>query len=243
MSDAAPKQAPAIDRADFLCIGHRGASGLAPENTLPAFALALELGVDAIELDVHCCEGELVVIHDDDLARTTSGRGRVSATSLERVRALDAGGGARVPLLSEVLDLVGERVLLNIELKGAGTAGPVVELLRARGADPQRYLLSAFDHRELHAARAAAPEFPRGALFGRLDSDPVVAAAAVDAVSVNLARRTVAPELVARIRAAGPRVLVYTVNDAQDALGLAAIGVAGVFTDWPDRLLQALGRA
>ncbi|HSG88898.1 MAG TPA: glycerophosphodiester phosphodiesterase family protein, partial [Pseudomonadales bacterium] len=205
----------------FLCVGHRGASGLAPENTLAAFERALELGVDAIELDVHRCEGELVVIHDDDLARTTSGRGRVAETPLAAVRQVDAGDGQRVPLLTEVLDLVGETVLLNIELKGVATAGPVVDLLRARGADPQRYLLSAFDHAELHAARAAAPEFPRGALFGRLEGDPVSAARAVDAVSVNLARRTVRAAPVEAIRAAGLGVLVYTVNDSAEALRFA----------------------
>ncbi|MDZ7825633.1 MAG: glycerophosphodiester phosphodiesterase family protein [Gammaproteobacteria bacterium] len=151
---------------DFLCIGHRGASGLAPENTLPAFELAVALGVDAIELDVHLCEGELVVIHDDDLTRTTSGRGRVATSTLAGLRELDAGDGNRIPLLTEVLDRVADRCTLNIELKGAGTAGPVIDLLRRRGADPDRHLLSAFDHVELEHARAAAPEFPRGALFG-----------------------------------------------------------------------------
>lgn len=228
---------------DFLCIGHRGACGLAPENTLPGFALALELGVDAIELDVHCCEDELVVIHDDDLARTTSGRGRVATSPLATVRSVDAGDGARVPLLSEVLDLVGDRAALNIELKSAGTAGPVTDLLRARAADPDRFLLSAFDHGELHAARAAAPEFARGALFGRLTGDPVAAARAVDAVSVNLRRNTVRASLMESLREAQLRCFVYTVNDTDEALRLADLGVAGVFTDHPDRLLAALGRA
>lgn len=233
---------PTFTDSDFLCIGHRGAAGLAPENTLPGFALALELGVDAIELDVHCCEDELVVIHDDDLARTTSGHGRVATSPLAMVRSVDAGDGARVPLLSEVLDLVGDRAALNIELKGAGTAGPVVALLRARGATPERVLLSAFDHAELLAARAAAPEFQRGALFGRLRGDPVAAARAVDAVSVNLHRQTVRASVMKRIRDAQLRCYVYTVNDTAEATRLADMGVGGVFTDYPDRLLAALGR-
>ena len=147
---------------DFLCIAHRGASGLAPENTLPAFQLALELGADAIELDVHLADDELVVIHDDDLSRTTNGKGRVSTSSLVDLRQLDAGDGLRIPLLSEVLDLVGDQMGINIELKGRGTAGPVVDLLRARGQGPNHILLSAFDHDELVAARSAAPEYPRG---------------------------------------------------------------------------------
>jgi glycerophosphoryl diester phosphodiesterase len=228
---------------DFLCIGHRGASGRAPENTLRAFALALDDGVDALEFDVHLCEGTLVVIHDDDLARTTNGRGRVATTTLTDLRVLDAGDGERVPLLEEVLDLVGERAGLNIELKGAGTAAPVTALLRARGVDPAGVLLSAFDHAELVTARAAAPEFRRGALFGRIETDPVAAARAVGATTANLHRRTASAARVAALRAAGLEVLVYTVNDVAEALALRDLGVRGVFTDHPDRLLAALGRA
>jgi glycerophosphoryl diester phosphodiesterase len=224
----------------FLCIGHRGASGHAPENTLKAFALALEQGADALEFDVHCAEDALVVIHDDDLARTTSGRGSVADTRLEALRALDAGDGERIPLLEEVLDLVAGRVPVNIELKGPGTGAAVVDLLRRRGEAPASVLLSAFDHDELAAARAAAPEYPRGALFGRLRGDPVRACRAVEAVTAHLALRTVRPDLLASLADAELPVLVYTVNDPGKARGLRDAGVRGVFTDYPDRVRAAL---
>src|SRR6476646_6451219 len=90
----------------FLIIGHRGAAGLEPENTLRSFTRALRIGVDAIELDVYCVDGKLVVIHDDTLERTTNGRGDVMAMSYDALRRLDAGSGERIPTLDEVLDLV-----------------------------------------------------------------------------------------------------------------------------------------
>lgn len=228
---------------DFLVFAHRGASAELPENTLPAFRRAAELGADGVELDVQCCEDELVVIHDDTLERTTNGAGAVAAHTLAELRALDAGGGASIPLLREVLDAVGEDLIVNVELKGPGTAGPAIELLAARGTAPGRVLLSAFDHGELVEARRRAPDHLRGALFGRLDGvDPVAAAAAVAASTANLALRTVTEARVRALREAGLEVLVYTVNEVEEALALRALGVRGVFTDRPRELLTALGR-
>lgn len=229
---------------DFLVFAHRGASAELPENTLPAFRRAAELGADGIELDVQCCREELVVIHDDTLERTTNGTGAVAARGLAELRALDAGGGAQIPLLSEVLEAVGDRLVVNVELKGPGTAGPAAALLAARGTTPERVLLSAFDHRELVTARERAPDYPRGALFGRLDGvDPVAASRAVGATTANLALRTVTAARVRTLREAGLEVLVYTVNDTEEALALSALGVRGVFTDRPRELLAALGRS
>lgn len=226
---------------DFLCIGHRGFPTAAPENTLRGFELAIQAGVDALEFDVQWVDGGLIVIHDDELDRTTSGTGRVDAAALSHLRGLDAGGGEPIPLLEEVLDAVAGRVPLNIELKGAGSAGPTVDLLRARAQPSAGILLSAFDHRELEAARAAAPEYPRAALFGRLDRNPVKVAAALEAVAVNVPRRSAQPALVRAARGAGMATLVYTVNDPKEASALRRIGVAGIFTDCPDIMLTTAG--
>ena len=95
---------------DFLVIAHRGASAELPENTLPAFERAAALGADAVELDVQLCEEALVVLHDESLERTTNGSGPLAATPLARLRELDAGGGARVPRLEEVLAAVADRL-------------------------------------------------------------------------------------------------------------------------------------
>lgn len=105
-----------------LIIGHRGAAGLSPENTLPSFRRAWALGVNAVELDVHLVEDELVVIHDDTLERTTNGQGPVAGRSLAALRGLDAGGGWPIPLLREVVAALPAGAGLNVELKGTGTA-------------------------------------------------------------------------------------------------------------------------
>ncbi|HOS41511.1 MAG TPA: glycerophosphodiester phosphodiesterase family protein, partial [Spirochaetota bacterium] len=138
----------------FLVIGHRGACGYEPENTLRSFEKAIALGAHMVELDVHRCRtGELVVIHDNRLERTTNGSGYVAEKTLDELRALDAGGGERIPLLREVVERVGVRAAINIELKGAGTAGPVSELIErtvgSGGYDTSHFLVSSFDHREL----------------------------------------------------------------------------------------------
>src|SRR5271154_4385560 len=114
---------------NFLCIGHRGAKGLEPENTLRSIRKALDLGVDGVEVDVYLAGGQLVVIHDDTLERTTNGRGRVEAQSFDYLRSLDAGMGEKIPTLREVFDTVNRRAFINVELKGGNTAEPVFELI------------------------------------------------------------------------------------------------------------------
>ncbi len=111
-------------------IGHRGAMGYAPENTLKSFKKALELNINCVELDVHACKsGELAVIHDDEVDRTTNGKGYIAEKDLNEVKILDAGEGEKIPLLSEVLDLIDKRIKINIELKAEGTAKPVYEMI------------------------------------------------------------------------------------------------------------------
>src|SRR5262249_45203421 len=114
--------------------GHRGAAGLAPENTLASFAKALELGVDLVECDVHCsADGHVMVIHDETLQRTTNGTGRVDAHPFDTLRTLDAGNGERIPELREVAELVKERAELVCEFKSAESVAPAVACLRDAG--------------------------------------------------------------------------------------------------------------
>ena len=113
----------------FVCIGHRGASGYEPENTLSSFERAIAMGCRWIELDVYQVEGELIVIHDSTLDRTTNGQGRVASQTLAYLRSLDAGNGQQIPTLTEVISAVDHRAGINIELKGKHTAAPVVALL------------------------------------------------------------------------------------------------------------------
>ncbi len=133
----------------MLRIGHRGACGYEPENTLRSFNRALQLRVDMVELDVHVCRsGEIVVIHDSKVDRTTGGTGYVADKTLDELRTLDAGKGEKIPTLQEVLTLVNRKVKVNIELKGTGTAKPVFQLLekhvRELGWSYGDFLISSF---------------------------------------------------------------------------------------------------
>lgn len=217
----------------FLVIGHRGAAGLKPENTLASFRAAVELGVHGVELDARRVQGELVVIHDDALERTTDGHGAVGGQSFAALRRLDAGEGERVPTLAEVLGAVPEQVLVNVELKGPCTAAPVAAAL-APLARP--LLVSSFDPQRLAEFRRRCPQVPVAPLVGGWAPDVPEAAAALGAWGVHLPLRVVNGARVAALRRRGLRCVVYTVNSRRRAANLRALGVDGVFTDYPDRL-------
>ena len=164
----------------FTIIGHRGAAGLAPENTLGGFATALQLGCPMLELDVHLARDngqgqQLVVIHDEQLQRTTNGNGPVNGYTVAKLKELDAGSGAKIPLLEEVTDLIRKHneqlecsVRLNIELKGDDTAAPVAAFLQDN--PDLDALVSPFQHQELARFRMLDPTTAVAPLYGRYDS-------------------------------------------------------------------------
>ena len=223
-----------------LVIGHRGAAGLAPENTLDGFRKAAALGVDAVELDVHRLEDALVVIHDDALDRTTSGRGPLKAHSLAAVRRLDAGAGQGVPLLEEVLAALPVNVGVNIELKAPGTAELATPLAESELALGRDVLVSSFDFDELgHAAALGSSALKIAPLFGRWSRAGWRVACRLQAWSVNLSLEAASERLIRQAGERGLKTLIYTVNDRQTADRLMAWGATGVFTDFPDRLMPA----
>lgn len=222
----------------FLCIGHRGARGYEPENTLLSIRRALELGADGIEIDVHLCEGRVVVIHDRRVDRTTDGRGRVLRKRFDALRALDAGKGERIPTLEEVFDTVNRRAFINVELKGRGTAEPVAALIdryvEASGWRPEDFLVSSFQHRELR--QLAGRGIPLGILFSRQPWRFAKLAAELGAATINTHLRFTRPEFIEKAHALGLRVFVYTVNAPADIARMRRFGADGVFTDFPDRV-------
>jgi glycerophosphoryl diester phosphodiesterase len=231
---------------DFLVIGHRGAAGLAAENTLQSFATALALHCPMIELDVYATAGEkgqtdLLVIHDDKLDRTTNGRGRIADFSTLYLRSLDAGEGQPIPYLEEVVELLDQQLddtgtvaALNIELKGPSTANPVAEFLTNLTRIP--VLVSSFDHKELKRFRELDTSTSVAPLYGPNVDEWPTTAAGLSAAAVNLSKRHANPQRVGQIREAGYRVFVYTVNTPGEAESLKKLGVSGVFTDFPDKL-------
>lgn len=220
-----------------LIIGHRGAAGLVAENTLSSFLRAAETGVDAVELDVHLAEGELIVIHDDTLERTTSGRGALSDWSLADLRKVDAGNGEPIPLLHEVLEALPAEVGVNVELKGPGTGTPLAEVLPHDGG--RDFLVSSFEHDRLRAFAAHRSDIPVAPLYGRWRGDPFRTCEVLGAGFLNIGRKLATPARLTAAKSKGLKVLVYTVNDVDEARRLFESGAWGVFTDYPDRVSRA----
>ena len=229
--------------SEFLVIGHRGARGHAPENTLLALDTGILLGAHWVEFDVQLHpEGALLVFHDLSLDRTTNGKGPLSQCDFARLRGLDAGKGQQIPTLEEALDLIEQRVGANIELKTAdGTGEAVAGVLRQypdAGWPAERFLVSSFHLPELWEFHQAAPEIPVAVLLGGVPLDWAGCATELQAAAVNISSEFVDPRLVADAKEHGRKVYVYTVNDPAEMRALRALGVDGVFTDYPDRALK-----
>lgn len=229
--------------SDLICIGHRGAAGYEPENTLRSIRRALEFGVHGIEIDVQLVDGELVVFHDAKLERTTNGTGYLSRQTFASLRELDAGHGERIPTLLEVCELVRGRAFLNIELKGPGTAAPVsaviTRLVEKEGWSFDSFLVSSFTVRELQVLRREGPcEIPVGLLLSRPTHFWRRIASLLQAAAVNPSARFVSEKMVRQAHSEGWKVFPFTVNEAVQIQKMRAIGVDGVFTDFPDRVLR-----
>lgn len=225
----------------LLCIGHRGAMGHAPENTLASVRKALELGTHCIEVDVYHVDGHLVVFHDERLERTTNGTGYVHEQTFEYLRTLDAGNGERIPTLAEVIETVDRGAGINIELKGPGTARPVVECIgtfRERGWNDDLFLVSSFNHRALVEVRRLDPRINIGALISGLPVDDAASALKLEAYSVHPSVAFVYRRFVDDAHAHGLRVFAFTVDHPGDIARMKELGVDGIFTNYPERVLQ-----
>ncbi len=226
-----------------VCIAHRGASGHEPENTLRAFARALDLGATWLELDVHLVHDRLLVIHDDTLDRTTDGRGPLAVHSLAELRAVDAGSGERIPFLEEVLELAAGRARLNVELKGPGTAAPTVKLLQAEVAagrwQPGQLLLSSFDWDALKETRQLEPALPVAPLMGKGAGGEILEVAErMEAEAIHISRWSARSRLVAAAHARGLAVRVFPVNRPWEYDLMVRLEIDGIFTDFPEQALS-----
>jgi glycerophosphoryl diester phosphodiesterase len=249
-SNIPPKDA-GVERVLPRVIGHRGAAASAPENTLAGLRTARALGCQWVEFDVRLtADGEPVLLHDDQLERTTDGRGKLSALSLAAVRTHDAGAwfdmsftGQQVPTLEEALMLLTEIGLgANIELKAArgreaATGAVVADLLeRTWPSVAPQVLISSFQLSALAGARIRAPGIPRGVLFPTVPRNWRAVAERLGCVTIHADHRRLRPTLVSEIRRAGYPLLAYTVNDPRRAKTLFDWGVTSVFSDVPECL-------
>ncbi len=247
--------------ADFhdrpVIIAHRGASARAPENTLSAFRKAIQIGAEVAELDVHLsADGGVIVIHDETLDRTTDGEGRVADLDTAAIQAVDAGRwkdvkylGERVPTLPEVLEAVGQELILCIELKGGeGLPEAVVSTVRDASAE-RRVLFFSFDPAHVRALKALEPEIPVVWLVGRESAEEEgyavtlpEQAAEMGADVLGLSMRIVDAAIVIASHGAGLPVFAFTANRPDHINALIAVGVDGVITDRPDFAQDIVGQ-
>lgn len=226
----------------LICFAHRGASGHEPENTLAAVVKAVDLGAHWIEVDVYAVAGELIVMHDERLERTTNGAGHITEKSLLHLRSLDAGKGQRIPTLREILDSVDGRAGINIELKGPKTAGLAVSLVeeyvRERQWNYDQFIVSSFNRRQLRKVRKLNPSIRIGILIDRPRRHYAIFARRYAAYSVHVQIALASARFVRRAHERGLKVFVYTVNSSEEIDRLQALGVDGIFTDFPELIVK-----
>ncbi|WP_437032096.1 glycerophosphodiester phosphodiesterase [Streptomyces sp. enrichment culture] len=217
---------------NFLTIGHRGVMGVEPENTLRSFVAAQEAGLDVIELDLHLSkDGVLVVMHDPDVDRTTDGTGAIADQTLAELRALDAGGGERIPTFDEVLDAV--RAPLQAEIKDVQAARALAEVMNGRNL-ADRIEVSSFHDEAVAEIARLVPGVRTALVASRYGTDVVDRAVEAGASTVCLNIRRLTLEIVEHARKADLRIIGWVVN-TQDHLRLVrALGLDGATTDYPE---------
>lgn len=223
--------------ATVLRIGHRGAAGHAPENTLAAIWKARSCHADFIEIDLRATsDGHLVLLHDETIDRTTNKSGHVTELSLEQIQRLDAGNWQRIPTLEEALDIARGAVGMILELKVEGIGIEACAIVKRTGF-PGALIYASFLISELQRLRQVDPEARLMVLHPRhLPRDPVADVVALEATHVGLHYSTVTPLLLQTYHHLGKQVFTYTVNERHDIQRMRDMGVDGIVSDFPDRI-------
>lgn len=221
----------------MIITGHRGAAKLEPENTLRSIQKAIDLGVDQIEIDVHLTrDGHLVVIHDMTVDRTTNGHGAVADLTLQEIKQLDAGKGERIPTLQEVIDGVRGKVILQIELKGPGTAEPVVRAVEQNGIADE-VVLTSFVHDRLREAHQLNPKISLGALWSKPPEDACEQAIEMGAEALHIQHQHIDAALVQKAHAAGLKIRAWNPDTIEEMQRVIDLGVDAVGSNRPDLLI------
>ncbi len=219
----------------MLNIAHRGAQAFEPENTLIAFQKAIDLNVDGIELDVHLSsDGVIMVIHDETIDRTTTGNGFVNQYTALELKELG------IPTLIDVLEVTNRICFVNIELKGIGTAKPVIELIAhyilTKNWHYTDFLISSFDWKMLEEVPLIDPKIRIGVLIEKSIEEALAFATKTKAFSINPDYRLLTKENVALMQKNGFEVFTWTVNSTEDIQKIKSFNVNGIISDFPDRI-------
>jgi glycerophosphoryl diester phosphodiesterase len=225
----------------ILKIGHRGAKGYEPENTLISFEKAIQMGADGIELDVHLSvDGHLMVIHDETVDRTTNGIGVVNQFTVQELKTFRINDTYEIPTLEEVLDLVNQRCFVNIELKNQDTAEKVVQIIEqyisVKNWTQAHFIVSSFDWNALQHVRFLNEDIRIGVLT-ETDLDLAISFARfIKAEALHPDFQLLTKEHTTKIQAKGILVFPWTVNDKEDIQKIKSFKVDGIITDFLDRI-------
>jgi glycerophosphoryl diester phosphodiesterase len=247
-----------VGRFPVMVIAHRGFSGDAPENTLAAFKKAIEVGSDMMEMDVHFSkDGQVVVIHDDHLERTTNGRGKVADHTLQELKKLDAGSwfgspfsGEQIPTLQEVLELAKGNILVNIEIKNEYLGPYTISDLADRTLQEvqrkrmvKQVIFSSFDPSPLERVKERNFHARVALLYHNPWNIPQEITGDKPFSILNLRRSFLTKDKIAKIHEQGMKVNTYTVNSQKEMEQFIRWKIDGIFTNHPDRLINILKKS
>lgn len=218
-----------------LKIGHRGAAGYEPENTLRSIERAIDLGADLVEVDVQkTADNHLVIMHDKHVNRTTNGTGAIAELTSMQLSLLDAGRGERIPSLEDVLRVASGRIGVVIEIITPGIARDVLSIGRRFSVDP--LIFASFHHDELLTIREEEPDALTLALIEGVPVDRVGFVRDAKVTHVGVSRDSITPSFIDTLRNEGVAVFVYTANEHYEIEALSDLPIQGVLSDFPDRL-------
>ncbi|MEL0643826.1 glycerophosphodiester phosphodiesterase family protein [Olleya sp. Ti.3.14] len=225
----------------ILKFGHRGAKGHVTENTMESIQKALDLGVDGIEVDVHVCKtGELVVFHDFTLDRITDGTGEIGKFSLSELKHLKVENLYSIPTLTEVLDLIDNKICINIELKGEHTANPTCAIIKDyvdnKNWTMDHFIVSSFQEKELLDVFSCNPNIALGVLTKASVNQAIALAKRINAKAIHPNLALLSKDNVKQTQDQGYKVNVWTVNTKQAIARMKSYNVDAIISDFPDRL-------
>tara|TARA_B100000989_G_scaffold132136_1_gene98086 strand:- start:13 stop:765 length:753 start_codon:yes stop_codon:yes gene_type:complete len=228
---------------DILVVGHRGAMGHVLENTIESVQKAIELNVDGIEIDVFKSKtGELVVYHDPFLSRLSNSNAFIEQISLDSIKKIELIGGYFIPTLKEIVDIIPEKIFLNIELKGQDTAFEtnkiIINYLNTYNFPVSKFIISSFRWDELKKIRSFNKDIPIAILVDSLYKidDAIKLAKQINAVALNPNNEFITKEIVNKIQSKNIKVYPYTINTPRNIRRMRSMGVDAIITDYPERI-------
>ena len=232
-----------VSNNDIIVVGHRGAMGHALENTIESVKKAIELNVDGIEIDVFKSKnGEIVVYHDPFLSRLSNSNAFIEQISLDSIKNVELNGGLSIPTLKEVIDVVPEKIFLNIELKGSNTAHEtneiIIEYLKEFNLPPSKFIISSFRWDELKKFRDLNKYIPIAILVDSLYKidNAIKLAKEINAISLNPNNKFITKKIVNKIQSNNIKVFPYTINTPKNIKRMKLMGVDAIITDYPERI-------